>query len=131
MKNILLLAVAALPVFVLSCATSRPPQAFHNMDASALIIKSFDNRTSEVIAPTAIARVENARVLDQATAFARHQTAVVILENYSERPLGPEFRNRTLGWFIALRGLGYEHIFFLRGAGVDDPDNLTTLAEYD
>ena len=114
-----------------SCATPRPPQAFHNTDDSALILKSFDARTCEVIAPTAIAREENARVLDQARAFARHQTAVVILENYSERTLGPEFRDRTLTWFVGLRGLGYQHIVFLQGAGVNDPDRLTILAEYD
>ena len=131
MKEILLLAVATLPVLVSSCATPRLPQAFHNTDDSALIVKSFDNRTCEVIAPTAIGRVENACVLEQAGAFARHQTAVVILENYSERPLGQEFRDRTFAWFVELRGLGYQHIFFLQRAGVNDPDSLTTLAEYD
>ena len=106
---------------------------FHNTDDSALIVKSFDNRNCEVMAPTAIAKVENVentRVLAQAGAFARHQTAVVILENDSEPRLGPEFRDSTFDWFIGLRSLGYQHIVFLQGAGVNDPDCLTTLVEY-
>ena len=63
--------------------------------------------------------------------FSQHQTAVVILENYNEPQLGHEFRDRTLGWFIGLRGLGYQHIVFLKGNGVTDPNGLPTLAEYD
>jgi len=27
--------------------------------------------------------------------------------------------------------LGYEHIFFLQGKGVNDPEGLITLANYD
>jgi hypothetical protein len=76
-------------------------------------------------------REEDARLLDQAKTFAQHQTAVVILENYNEPQLGHEFRDRTLGWFIGLRGLGYQHIVFLKGNGVTDPNGLPTLAEYD
>jgi hypothetical protein len=76
-------------------------------------------------------RVDNARLLDQAKTFAQHQTAVVILENYSEPQLGSEFRDRSVGWFIGLRGLGYQHIYFLRGSGVNSPDGLPLLAGYD
>jgi hypothetical protein len=131
MKKVILLLTAALPVILASCATSRPPVAFHNTDNSALVVESLDGNSCQVVAPTAIEREENARLLDQAKKFAQHQTAVVILENYSEQQLGPEFRDRTLGWFIGLRGLGYQHIVFLRGNGVNDPNGLPTLAEYD
>ena len=131
MKKTILLLTAALPVVFSSCATSHPPQAFHNTDSSALIIESLDARSCQVIAPTAISREENIRLLAQAKSFAQHQTAVIILENYSEPQLGPEFRDRTLGWFIGLRGLGYQHIVFLHGNGTTNPNGLPTLAEYD
>ena len=131
MKKTLLLVAAALPVLLTSCATSRPHPAFHNTDNSALIVASLDNRSCQVIAPTTMSKEENARLLAEAKSFAQHQTAVVILENYSEPQLGPEFRDRTLCWFIGLRGLGYQHIVFLQGKGVTDPDGLPTLAEYD
>src|ERR1035438_5336367 len=99
MKKTLLLLTATLPVILSSCATPPPHPAFHNTDNSALIVASPDNRTCEVIAPTAIAKEENILLLDQAKSFSQHQTAVVILENYSEPRLGQEFRARTLGWF--------------------------------
>lgn len=130
MKKSLLL-LAALPVILSSCASSRPPVAFHNTDNSALIVESLDVRSCQVIAPTAMSREENSRLLDQAKTFPQHQTAVVILENYSEPQLGPEFRDRSFGWFVGLRGLGYQRIVFLKGNGVTDPNGLPTLAEYD
>jgi hypothetical protein len=131
MKKTFLLFAAALPVLLTSCATSRPPQAFHNTDSSALIVESLDNRSCQVIAPTAMAKAENALVLAQARSFAQRQTAVVILENYSEPRLGPQFRDRTFAWFVGLRGLGYQRIVFLQGNGTTNPDGLPTLAEYD
>lgn len=131
MKKTLLLLTATLPVLLCSCATSRPPQAFQNTDNSALVVESLDNRSCEVIAPTVTAKEENARVLDQVRSFAQRQTAVVILENYTEPQLGPQFRDRTFAWFVGLRGLGYQRIVFLQGKGVADPNGLPTLAEYD
>jgi hypothetical protein len=131
MKKTFLLLTVALPIVLSSCATSRPPVAFHNTDNTALIVKAIDGSKCEVVAPTAMTREEDARLLDQAKTFAQHQTAVVILENYNEPQLGHEFRDRTMGWFIGLRGLGYQHIVFLRGNGVNDPNGLPTLAEYD
>jgi hypothetical protein len=131
MKKSFLLLTVALPVILSSCASSRPPLAYHNTDNTALIVQSLDVSSCQVVSPTAISREENARLLAQAKTFNQHQTAVVILENYSEPQLGPEFRDRTLGWFIGLRGLGYQHIYFLRGSGVSNPDGLPTLAEYD
>lgn len=131
MKKIALLVIAALPVILSSCSTETPPQAFHTTDNSALVVQSLDVASCQVIAPTAISREDNSRVLDQAKTFSQHQTAVVILENYNEPQLGREFRDRTMGWFIGLRGLGYQHIVFLKGSGVTNPDGLVTLAEYD
>ena len=84
MKKILLLLTAALPVVLSSCATSRPPQAYHNTDSSALIVQSLDASSCQVIAPTATGREKDTRLLEQARSFAQRQTAVVILENYSE-----------------------------------------------
>ena len=130
MKKIILLLTAALPVLVSSCASPRPPQAFHNTDDSAFIVASLDNRSCEVLAPTTISKEENFHVLQQAKSFAQHQTAVVILENYSEPQVGQLFRDRTMDWFIGLRGLGYQHIVFLQGRGVNDPNGLPLLAEY-
>ena len=131
MKKTFLILTSALPLLLSSCATPKPPQVFHNTDNSALIVESLDNGSCQVVAPTATSKIENGRALDQAKALAPHQTAVVILENYSEPQLGPEFRDRTMGWFIGLRGLGYQHIVFLQGHGTADPNGLLTLAEYD
>ena len=132
MKKTFLLLTAALPVLLSSCATSRPPQAFHNTDNSALVVESLDAKTCQIIAPVAmVTREDSGRVLAQAKLFAQHQTAVVILENYSEPKLGPEFRDRTFSWFLGLRGLGYQRIVFVQGRGVNDPNGLSTLAEYD
>ena len=131
MKKNLLLLLAALPVMLSSCATSRPPQAFHNTDNAALVVESLDNRSCQVIAPTAMPKEENVRVLDQAKTFGQRQTAVIILENYSEPQIGAQFRDRSMAWFIGLRGLGYQRIVFLQGNGTADPNGLPTLAEYD
>ena len=131
MKKSLLLLTAALPVILSSCATSRPPQAFHNTDNSALIVAVARQPLLPGRRADGHAKEENTRVLDQAKSFAQRQTAVVILENYSEPQLGPEFRDRSMAWFIGLRGLGYQHIVFLQGKGSADPNGLPTLAEYD
>jgi starvation-inducible outer membrane lipoprotein len=129
-KSFLLLAVA-LPLMLSSCATPPPRQAYHNGDSSALIVQSLDTKTCQVIAPAPLGRVEKDRLLTQAKTFPQHQTAVVILENYTEPQLGSEFRDRSVDWFVGLRGLGYQHIVFLKGTGATDPNGLLTLAEYD
>ncbi|HUC83767.1 MAG TPA: hypothetical protein VL970_01135 [Candidatus Acidoferrales bacterium] len=130
MKKTFLFLTAALPLLLSSCATPPPKQAYHNVDNSALIIQALDANTCQVLAPTATAREDNDRVLNQAKTFS-HQTAVVILENYSEPQLGHEFRDRSVAWFVGLRQLGYQRIVFLKGTGVTDPNGLVTLAEYD
>jgi hypothetical protein len=131
MKKVVLLLTAALPVMLCSCASNAPSQAYHTTDNTALIVQSLDGRSCQALSPTAISREDNARLLDQARSFPHHDTAVVILENYSEPQIGPEFRDRTFGWFVGLRGLGYQHIVFLKGNGVNDANGLPTLAQYD
>lgn len=130
MKKTVLLLAAALPFFLSSCATAPQQQSFYNTDNSALIVESLDGHSCQVLAPTVTEREENSRLLDQARTFPRRQTAVVILENYSEPQLGREFRDRTFGWFVGLRGLGYQRIIFLKGNGVTEANGLPTLAEY-
>jgi len=129
MKKFLLLTLA-LPVMLCSCATSNVPQAYHPADHNALTIKSFDARTAQVLAPTLLAQTDSAKVLDQLKTMNHCSSVVVILENYNEAQPGPAFRDRSFGWFMGLRGLGYDHIVFLQGKGVDQTDGLTVLAEY-
>lgn len=131
MKVVWLFGLVAVPVFLTSCASPPPPQAYHNQDNSALVIDSLDNNTCEVIKPTMSGKQKNVQVLDVAYKLPQHQTAVVILENYNELQPGSEFRERATPLFIGLRGAGFEHIFFLQGKGVEDPDGLITLAKYD
>ena len=131
MKKTLLIALAALPVMLTSCATPQPPQAYHGTDNGALVIESLDGRTSRIIQPTASDKIANDQILTTAQKLSAHQTAVIILENYSEPQIGDEFRNRGTPWFVGLRCLGYEHIVFVQGKGVSSPEGLMTLAKYD
>ena len=131
MKKNLSLAMAALPIFLCSCATPQPPQAFHNTDNNALVIESLDRRTCQIIQPTPSDKIENGKVMSQVSSLPQRQTAVVILENYSESQVGGEFHDRSLPWFMSLRTLGYEHIVFLQGTGSNNPEGLITLAKYD
>jgi hypothetical protein len=130
MKKLFLPILFALPLVLTSCATQQR-QAFHTPDNSALVIASIDNRTCAIIQPTPTAPSENNQVLAKALSLPQHQTAVVILENYTETQLGNQFRARGTPLFIGLRGLGYQHIFFLQGKGVNSPEGLPTLVEYD
>lgn len=131
MKNYFLPVLLALPFILSSCATPQPPVAFHKTDNTALVIESLDGRTCQMLQPTASAKEENDKVLGQALSLQKHQTAVVILENYNEPQLGKQFDDRGTAWFVGLRGLGYQHIVFLQGKGVNDPEGLITLAKYD
>lgn len=132
MKKLLLLPLAALPLLLASCSTPQPPQAFRGTtDSSALVIDCMDARTSRVIMPAPSGAVANDEILNLAKALPQHQTAIVILQNYSEPQVGDEFRNRGTPWFIGLRCLGYEHIVFLQGNGATNPEGLITLASYD
>ena len=122
--------LAALPLMLTSCASPRPPVVFHNSDRTALVIKSLDNSTCQMLQPAPSVRAGNDQILTQAQALPQHQTAVVMLENYTEPQLGEQFRDRGTPLFIALRGMRYEHIVFLQGKDVADPNGLITLAEY-
>ncbi len=131
MKKTLLLALVIVPLIVSSCATARPPQAYHATDNSALVIESIDARTSRILLPTATGPVANGEILNTLKNPSAHRTVVVILENYSEPKVGTEFRDRGTPWFIGLRCLGFEHIVFLQGNGAGNPEGLVTLAKYD
>jgi|SRR5208282_5272662 len=124
------MALAALAISLTSCATPRPPQAFHNTDNTAVVIDSLDDKTGQMLEPTASGREENDAVLAKAVGLTQRQTAVVILENYTEPQIGLEYRIRGTPWFVGLRSLGYEHIVFLQGRGVASPEGLITLTEY-
>ena len=131
MSKRIFLALAALPLILTSCATPHPPVAFHKTDNTSLVIESLDGRTCQMLQPTASAKEENDKLLEEARSFQQHQTAVVILENYTESRFGEQFRDRGTPWFVGLRGLGYKHIFFLQGKGVTDPEGLPTIVQYD
>jgi len=128
-QTILFLSLAGMAMLC-SCATAPEQTVFRNTDKSALVIKSINGRSSAVIAPTALPEEPNGQLLDQLKSYPKGQTVVVIVENYSEPQVGPEFRNRTEGWFIGLRGLGFQHIVFLKGNEAADPAGLHVLAEY-
>lgn len=128
-RTLSVLGVTAL-VMLCSCATPGPPPPFHYQDKSAVIIKSLNDHSSQLIAPTPTAETINNRIVDQLKSFPQRSLAVVILENYSEPVLGPEFRDRSVDWMLTLRLVGYQHIVFLRGKGVGDPEGLPILAQY-
>lgn len=130
MKKIISLTLLALVLILTSCATPRPPQVFHNTDQTALVVQSLDLHTGQMVLPAASAPEQNDQMLTTAKSLPQHQTAVVILENYTEVKLGNQYRERGTPWFVALRGLGYEHIIFVQGNNVANPDGLITLAEY-
>jgi hypothetical protein len=123
------LALVALAIIATSCAT--PSRAFHNTDKTALVIESWDDQTCRMLQPTASAREGNDQLLARAVALPQHQTAVVILENYNEQQIGEQFRDRGTRWVVGLKNLGYQHIVFLQGVDVANPEGLTTLARYD
>ena len=131
MKKNILLMLAALPMILLtSCATPPPPRVFHNTDSTALVIKSLDSQTSQMLEPSTSNPAKNDQTINQARSLPQHQTAVVMLENYTEPQLGEQFRDRGTPLFVCLRQLGYEHIIFVQGQNVPDPNGLITLAEY-
>ena len=124
------LAIATLPLFLTACATPPPPVAFHATDKTALVIDSLDGRTARMLQPDVSSQEPADDLLQQARSLQPHQTAVVILENYSEPEMGTQFRDRGTSWFVTLRGLGYEHIYFLQGNGAASPEGLPTIIHY-
>jgi hypothetical protein len=130
MKKIILPVLFALPLILCSCATPPPPVAFHKTDNAALVIDSLDNKTARIVQPGLSVREDNNRILTEAKSVQPRHTAVVILENYTEAQPGEQFRDRSVDLFFGLRALGYEHIYFLQGKGVPNPENLLTVVEY-
>ncbi len=131
MKIINTIALTGLALSLTSCATPPPPQVFHNTDNHALIIESLDSATCQLVQPVPSGAENIDAVLAKAMAMPQHDAAVVILENYTEPKFGAEFRDRGTAWFVGLRNLGYQHIIFLQGKGVTDPEGLITLVEYE
>lgn len=131
MNKIFLPALLALPFLLSSCSTPQAPTAYHTTDNTALVIDAVDGRTSHILQPTLSNNVGNEQILTTAKSLPQHQTAVVILENYTEAEVGDQFRSRGTPWFIGLRCLGYEHIVFLQGNGNNNPEGLIELAKYD
>ena len=131
MKIIHSIALMALALSLTSCATPLPPRAFHNSDPTTVVIRSLDVKTSQLVQPTISSGEKNEKVLAKAGATPQRQEAVVILENYTEPQVGEQFRDRSIPLFVGLRGLGYQHIVFLQGKGVANPEGLVMLAEYD
>lgn len=131
MKRIYALAIAALPVLLTSCVTPPPPESFHDTDNSALVIDSVDDNTCQMVRPAISAREANDRLFSRIRTLPQHETAVVILENYTEPQIGEQFRDRGTPLFVALRHLGYQRIVFVQGTGSARPEGLLTLAEYD
>jgi hypothetical protein len=130
MKIITCSALAALALTLTSCATPKPQQAFQNTDKTALVFESLGNGASQMLLPAVSAKQSNDMTITEAATLKQHETAVVILENYTEPRLGSQFRNRCVSWFVDLRALGYKHIVFLQGNGNANPEGLLTLVEY-
>jgi hypothetical protein len=133
MKKNFLPALLACPLLLVSCATSPTAQrqTYHVTDVDALVVKSVDRQNSQMLQPAATEPTHNETVLSKAHALPKRQTAVVILENYTERQIGNDFRDRGTEWFVCLRNLGYQHIVFLQGNGLNNPEGLPTIAKYD
>jgi hypothetical protein len=131
MKKIILPVLLALPFILSSCATPQPPVAFHKIDNTALVIRSLDDNTCQMVQPNISTKEANDKILAEAKSMSSRQTAVVILENYTEPQPGSQFQARATPLFIGLRTIGYEHIVFVQGKGVTDPEGLMTVANYE
>jgi hypothetical protein len=123
------LALVALAIISTSCAT--PPRTFYHYDNTALVIESWDNQTCRMLRPDASVSEDNNQFLVRAATLSKGETAVVILENYTESQIGDQFGDRSTYWLVSLRNLGYRHVVLLQGLGVTDPEGLRILADYD
>ena len=128
MNSCILLTLGALVLGLTSCAS--PSRAFHNTDSTALVIQSFSDQTAQMLQPAVSARKSNDELLGEAAALSQHQTAVVILEDYTDEEIGDQFRDRGTPWVINLRQQGYSNIDFLKGLGVANPEGLITIVQY-
>jgi len=122
-------ALVALAIISTSCAT--PPRTFHDNDNTALVIGSWDNQTCRVLRPVVSASEDNDKFLARAATLSKSETAVVILEDYTEPKIGEQFHDRSTYWLVSLRSLGFQHVVFLQGQSLTDPEGLRILADYD
>jgi hypothetical protein len=106
-ENHLLIGPCGFGYYLASCATPKPPQAFHNTDNTALVVGSLEGRTCQMLQPTVSVREDSDKLLAKAMKLSQHQTAVVILENYAESRICEQFRDPGSLWFVCLRSLGY------------------------
>ena len=123
------LALVALAIISTSCAT--PPRTFHNYDNTALVIESWNNQTCRMLRPDASASETNDKFLARAATLPKSQTAVVILENYTESQIGDQFHDRGTYWLVSLRNLGYRRVVLLQGQDIANPEGLKIIVEYD
>ena len=124
------LALAALAVLSTSCATTQPPQSFHNSDNSAVIIDSLNDKRSQMLQPASTVWVDNDTFLVKAMKLSRPQAPAVTLQDYDESQVGLQYRIRGTPWYVELRGLEYEHFVFLRDTAFTNPGGLITLTQY-
>ena len=130
MKIGTLLATAGLAILSTSCATTQPPQSFHNTDNSAVIIDSLNDKRSQMLQPATTVRGDNDTVLAKAMKSSRHQTTAVTLQDYDESQAGLQYHIRGTPWIVELRGLEYEHFVYLQDKGITNPGGLITLTQY-
>ncbi|HXR04097.1 MAG TPA: hypothetical protein VN836_05250 [Verrucomicrobiae bacterium] len=130
MKIGISIALAALAVSLTSCATSRPPQTFHNTDNNAVVIDSLDQKTGQMLQPAATVREDSNMFLAKAANLSKRQTTVVTVENYNESQPSLQYHIRGTQWFIGVQSLGNEHIVSVQDKGVPNPEGLITLTEY-
>jgi hypothetical protein len=129
MKKIFLNLLLSVPVMLGGCA-SEPAPTLCRANRSLLVVDTHDSRTGQVVAPIESAKMEIVPLLDKIKSLAKAPAVIVILENYQEAKPGPVFRDRSLPWYLGLRLLGYDHVVFVQGNGLPDPDGLRVVAEY-
>jgi len=119
----------ALPLILTSLRHARPPRPSTIRDNTALVIASLDNRTCEMIQPTATAPSENNKVLAKEMKFPQHQTAVVILEITPEPQWAISFRARGTPLFHRpARSRLSAHSFFSRATAPAIPKACPRLS---
>src|SRR6516164_8461191 len=73
MKKFALLMLAALPLILSSCATPPPPQVFHNTDNTAVVIRTTDNTTGQLLQPTMSMPSAKDLILAKVQTLPQHQ----------------------------------------------------------
>jgi hypothetical protein len=129
MKISIFLTLAALPIALTSCATTKPMPAFHNTENGAVAIDS-SKTSSQMLQPAATVGEDSNMFLAKAANLSKRQTTVVTVENYNESQPSLQYHIRGTQWFIGVQSLGNEHIVSVQDKGVPNPEGLITLTEY-